>query len=376
MAWKAAGHPTVQRQRDRWVVRLDGFDTETGKRRPRQIGSYPSERKAVAAARSALIEQPTVERGTVGWLVRRYVESRTDVSTGTRQQYVWAATHITSWLGAIRLDRLDRDDIRQWLGTMAASGQLSKRSIAICRFVLRAALADAVDEGLIPRSPANRVPMPRSIAKPPNVKDTQAWTDEEVRRFLATTRHHRLGAAFRIEVLYGLRRSELLALRWDDLDLEASTIRVDEGLVAVRTGIEWSNGKTTRSRRTIPLDPESMAGFALRRRAQAEERLDAGLGWAGEDLIFTSQTWTPILPRSFDRSLELVIREAKIPRLTSHGLRHTAATHMVANANDLGELQAVSEILGHSVDILLRIYAHALPSAVRSVSDRVGERAG
>jgi integrase len=173
-------------------------------------------------------------------------------------------------------------------------------------------------------------------------------------------------------VLYGLRRSELLALRWDDLDLEASTIRVDEGLVAVRTGIEWSNGKTARSRRNIPLDPDSMAAFALRRRAHAEERLDAGPDWAGENLIFTSQTWTPILPRSFDRSLELVIREAGIPRLTSHGLRHTAATHMVANASDLGELQAMSEILGHSVDILLHIYAHALPDAVCSVSPTSG----
>lgn len=119
-----------------------------------------------------------------------------------------------------------------------------------------------------------------------------------------------------------------------------------------------------------------MAGFTLRRREQAEERLDAGPGWTGEDLIFTSQTWTPILPRSFDRSLELVVRDAELPRLTSHGLRHTAATHMVANPQDLGELQAVSEILGHSVDILLRIYAHALPHAVRSVSDRIGERAG
>ena len=376
MAWKAVGDPTVQRQRGRWVVRLDGIDTETGKRRPRQLGSYPSERKAMAAARAALVEEPIVERGTVGWLVRRYVESRSDVSTGTRQQYAWAVTHIAAGLGAIRLDRLDCDDIRKWLGAMAADGQLSKRSIAICRFVLRAALADAVDEGLLPRSPANRVPMPRTIAKPPTVRETNAWTDTEVRRFLATTRHHRLATAFRIEVLYGLRRSELLALRWDDLDLEESTLRIDEGLVAVRTGIEWSNGKTTRSRRTIPLDPESMAGFTLRRREQAEERLDAGPDWTGEDLVFTSQTWTPILPRSFDRTLALVVRHAELPRLTSHGLRHTAATHMVANAKDLGELQAVSEILGHSVDILLRIYAHALPHAVRSVSDRIGERAG
>ena len=209
MAWTAVGEPSVQRQRDHWVVRLDGIDTETGKRRPRQLGSYASERKAISAARTALIDEPVVERGTVGWLVRRYVESRTDVSSGTRQQYSWAVSHIAAGMGAIRLDRLDRDDIRKWMGSVAAGGQLSKRSIAICRFVLRAALADAVAEGLLPRSPANRVPMPRTIAKPPSVKETNAWTDAEVRRFLAATGQHRLATAFRIEVLYGLRRSEL-----------------------------------------------------------------------------------------------------------------------------------------------------------------------
>lgn len=133
-------------------VRLDGIDTETGKRRPRQLGTYPSERRAIAAARAALVEEPILERGTVGWLVRRYVESRTDVSTGTRQQYTWAVPHIAAELGAIRLDRLDRDDIRKWLGAMAAASQLSRRSIEICRAVLRAALADAVDEGRLPRS--------------------------------------------------------------------------------------------------------------------------------------------------------------------------------------------------------------------------------
>jgi len=61
MAWKAVGEPIVQRQRDRWVLRLDGIDTETGKRRPRQLGTFDSERKAVAAARSALVEEPTHE---------------------------------------------------------------------------------------------------------------------------------------------------------------------------------------------------------------------------------------------------------------------------------------------------------------------------
>ena len=63
-----------------------------------------------------------------------------------------------------------------------------------------------------------------------------------------------------------------------------------------------------------------------------------------------------------------------MPRLTSHGLRHTAATHMVRQATDLGELRAVADILGHSPDMLMRTYAHALPDSLRAVSDRIGGR--
>lgn len=375
MVWKALGEPTVHRQRDRWTVRVDGMDTGTGKRRPRQLGTYATERAALTAARIAILEEPTTERGTVSWLVRRYVSSRTDLAVSTREQYAWAIPHIEAGLGGVPLDRLDRDDIRGWMSDMAAEGRLSRRSIQMVRNVLRAALADAVDEGVLRRSPANRVPIPRHVVKQPRPK-LMMWTDDEVRRFLAAAANHRLAAAFRLAVLYGLRRSEVLALRWDDLDTDANTLRIDEGLVAVRFGIEWSDGKNTRSRRTIPLDAESMTCLEARRQEQDDERLEAGDQWTGQDLIFTNTEWGPLSPRSFDRSLERLLKRAGLPILTSHRLRHTAASHMVANARDLGELQAVSEILGHSMDILLRVYAHALPATVRTISDRIGERAG
>ena len=88
MGWKVMGAPTVRRQRDRWVVRVDGIDTETGKHRPKQLGTYPSQRAATVAARSAAVEgRAGPERGTVSWLVRRWVASRTDVSQKTRRRH-------------------------------------------------------------------------------------------------------------------------------------------------------------------------------------------------------------------------------------------------------------------------------------------------
>lgn len=112
MAWKATAAPTVRKQRDKWVVRVDGIDTETGRHRPRQLGTYRSQRAASAAAREALSEDRASERGTVSWLVHRYVTSRTDISVKAREQYEWAATHIDTGLGAVRVDQLEREDHR------------------------------------------------------------------------------------------------------------------------------------------------------------------------------------------------------------------------------------------------------------------------
>ncbi|HEY6698853.1 MAG TPA: hypothetical protein VIZ67_11540, partial [Acidimicrobiales bacterium] len=94
MGWKATGQPTVRKQRDKWVVRVDGIDTETGKHRPRQLGTYPSQRSALKAARSASVQARVATRDTVGWLVRRYVASRADVTLKAREQYQWAIPHI------------------------------------------------------------------------------------------------------------------------------------------------------------------------------------------------------------------------------------------------------------------------------------------
>jgi integrase len=133
--------------------------------------------------------------------------------------------------------------------------------------VLRASLREAVDEGLIPRSPAARVGLPRTVAKPERVKETEAWTAAEVDRFLEASLSHRWAVAFRLGVLYGLRRSAILALRWEDLDTKAGTVRIDESLVATRTGAAWSNAKNERSRRIIPLDDETLREFGRRRAA-------------------------------------------------------------------------------------------------------------
>lgn len=375
MGWKATGQPTVRKQRDRWVVRLDGIDTETGKHRPRQLGTYASQRAARTAASAFASERAEGSgKGTVGWLVDRWVAAKTDITEKSQMQNRWAAGHISKALGAIKLNQLDRQDIADWYDGMAAGGLLNKRSITIIRRVLRAALEDAVDEGLIRRNPAARVPVPKKVVKGERFRAVDAWDDAQIQSFLAALEGHRWEGPIRLSTLYGLRRSELLALKWDDIDVEARTVRIDEALIEVEGRPVFTEGKNERSRRTFGVDSGTAARLEVHRLRQLEERLLAGPDWLDQDMVLSTQSRNRVSPGNFDQTLERLVKKAGVPRLTSHGLRHTAATHMVRQAADLGELRAVADVLGHSPDMLMKTYAHALPDSLRAVSDRIGER--
>ena len=291
-----------------------------------------------------------------------------------QQRGKWVIPHIDAGLGAIPLADLSREDVAEWIERLADGGRLSRRSVQICRTVLRAALSEAVEEGMLARSPAARVALPRTVAKPVVVKETLAWDRDQVSRFLEVSGSHRWAVGFRLGVLYGLRRSEVLALRWDDLDAEARTVRIDESVVATNSGAAWGEAKNQRSRRRVPVDDQTWAVLQRRRREQAAERLGSGSAREDHELVIATRQGRLVLPRSHDRALALLVEAAGLPRLTSHGLRHTAATNMVAEAVDVGELRAIADILGHSPETLMNTYAHAVPRSTNAIVDRIGSR--
>ncbi len=375
MAWKQTSHPTVHKHRDKWVVRVDGIDTVTGARKPRQLGTYRSRRSAQSAATAcAASGDAGAERNTVGAVVDRWVAGKVDVSNKTRLQYEWAAGHIRAGIGGVPIDRLDRDDVARWLDSLASDGLLARRSIQIMRMVLRASLDDAVDLGDIRRNPAARVGMPRHVAKTDRELERIAWTEDELRTFLARSSDHRWAGPIRLAALYGLRRSELLGLSWSSVDLRKRLVRIERGLIEVHGRPEWSDGKNASARRTIPIDRSVAAALRTHRGVQAEERLIAGADWHDEDLVIATRNGRRVSPGNFDQTLERLVRQAGVTRLTSHGLRHTAATHMVRHASDLGEIRAAADILGHSPDMLMRTYAHVMPESIRTVTDKIERR--
>ena len=217
--------------------------------------------------------------------------------------------------------------------------------------------------------------MPRVVLKPDLEREVDAWDDAALAKFLATIDGHRWEGPFRLAVMYGLRRSELLGLGWSAVDLKNGTVRIERALVEVHGRPDWSDGKNARSRRTIPIDPTMVKALTIHRRFQAEERLAAGGAWNDIGLVVATKHGNPVSPGNFDQTLERLVSAAGVPRLTSHRLRHTAATHMVRHADDIGEIRAAAHLLGHSPDMLTKVYAHALSESVRTVTDKIGRRA-
>lgn len=158
-------------------------------------------------------------------------------------------------------------------------------------------------------------------------------------------------------------------------DRRKRTVRIERALIEVHGRPEWSDGKNARSRRTIQIDAATAKSLSDHRRAQDLERQAAGNGWVDNDLVVATKTGTPVSPGNFDQTLERLVSRAGVRRLTSHGLRRTAATHTLRYADDLGELRAAADLLGHSPDMMLRTYAHALPESISTVTDKIGRRA-
>jgi integrase len=290
---------------------------------------------------------------------------RHDLAPSTFASYRGMVTNrLVPQLGGVRLQDLGPGHIAKAYDALRADGAnkrgkakkaLSETSIEHTHRTLHAALSYAVSQGLIARNPADGVRKPKRIQT-----EMKVWDRSEVGRFLTAVAGDRLAPLWRVATHTGLRRSELLGLRWEDVDLEAARLSVRRKRVAVGYRmVEGLGGKTDRSTRVVDLDKTTVSILRRWHKAQAEERLAWGPAWVTTGLVFTREDGTGLHADHVAGAFAKATKTAGISVIRFHDLRHTHASLLLAAGE---HVKVVSERLGHaSPAFTMAVYQHVLP---------------
>lgn len=261
-------------------------------------------------------------------------------------------------LGTYPLTQLSVPVVQRFLNHHLEGGH-SIRSAQIIRTVLGAALTRAQREELVTRNVARLVELPTYERG-----DVQPWTAQEANRFLSAVRADPLQAAFVLLVLYGLRRGEVLGLRWQDADFARNEIRVRQQVLRVGGELRQGPVKTKAGRRDLPLLIIARTALLFQRSAQ---RANKSMGH--NDLIFTTSSGLPIEPRNLARSFRRICEQHGLRVIKLHHLRHTAATLLKDQGVPARDAQL---ILGHAnISTTQEIYQHGSAETRRAALQQV-----
>ncbi|QKV93920.1 site-specific integrase [Streptomyces sp. NA02950] len=303
--------------------------------------------------------------------------------------------YLAPGLGKKKLTRLTARDIRAFLAATARTCQCcaqgkdkarperkrrccalgkccksypSDRTVRFLLVLLRAALEHAVREDELPRNVAKNVELGMGTKR-----EIEPLTVHEGRQLLAAARGNRLWAVYELAVRIGLRRGEVLGLRWKDVDLVDGSVTIRQTLQRVSGELLISAPKTQRSARRVALPAECVTALRARRAQQRGDRLAAGGKWkgGGSDLVFTTKNGTPIEPRNLNRAFTLLCDKAGVRCVRFHDLRHTCASLLHEQGADA---RMIMEVLGHSsIRVTMDIYTFVRLDSQRSAFDRVGD---
>ena len=274
--------------------------------------------------------------------------------------------HLGPRLGKHRLDRIQPEHLEAAYKAMVDSG-LSPATVLRAHRVLSRALKIAVQRGKIARNVA-------TLVEPPTVKRPQTalpLTATEARRVLDAAEGERNAARWTVALAVGLRQSEALGLQWRDLDLEAGTLSVQRGLHRVKgRGLIYEEPKADRSRRTLALPAQLVEALKAQRKAQAEERLQAGSEWEEHGMVFARVNGHPIDKKADWKAWKALLIKANVRTVRLHDGRHTAATLLLSAGV---HPRVVMELLGHSqMRTTTDTYSHVMPALAQEAADTMG----
>lgn len=270
------------------------------------------------------------------------------------------------------LHLLTRDDVKTLYADLLASGgrkggALAPRTVRNVANTFRKALGEAIDDRLIRHNPAERVKTPK--ASKPHIR---VWSPEETPLFLAHV-DEALRPMVHLVASTGMRRSELLGLTWDNVNLERGVMTIAATVVVVRSKIVWqAETKTDRSRRSIAIDPGTVAMLRRHRMTQLERRMELGETWGNElNLVFTDEIGDIYSPARFTSTFQAEARRLGLTPIGVHGLRHSLATTALRKGVPI---KVVAERLGHSsTSVTMDRYSHVVEEQDREAAVLLAE---
>ena len=378
VAWSVMRGRVFRREGKKWAFVVDvGVDPSTGRRRQQMKGGFATRAAAEDALRALLtsVDQGSyVSRSnvTLAEFLKDWLGTiKPRLRETTWYSYGIAVERISREIGAVRLQTVTPLQIEKVYATLLDSGgknkgPLAPKTVRNCHIVLHRALADAERLGLVSRNAAHAAKAP--VARR---KEMATWTSEELAAFLRSATEDRFYAAYVVLATTGMRRGEVLGLRWSDLDIEGRRLSVAQTLTTINDRVFLGPTKTVRSRRNVALDRDTVAVLRAHRKHQSEDRLALGASWdASHDLVFCEPDGTPLHPDRFTATFKRRVRDSGLPELRGpHSLRHTWATlALKAGVHP----KVVSDRLGHAtIAVTIDTYSHVTPSLDATAADTV-----
>src|SRR6516165_10134556 len=344
------GH--LQRRGERsWRLKYDIGSDAAGDRQTRYVtlrGTKAEAQKAAAKILASVATGTHVEPSTER--VRDWADDNVSNKTWTRYAQL-LRKHLCGRVGSLSIQKLSPADLQAVYAAMARDGLAPLTRLHVHR-VTSTMLKHAMQWGVVARNVATMVDAPRVKAK-----EIEILTPVQVTTVLEALRGKPIYPIVAVLLATGLRRSEVLGLRWQDVDLDGGTLRVEQTLEqTTRGGLVFRPPKTRHGRRTVTLAPSTVAVLREHWRSQQEQRLFFGVGKAPDDaLVFSSWDGLPYLPATLTLQWRRAMKRAGLTA-TLHSLRHTHASTLIAAGLDV---LTISRRLGHgSSAITLNVYAH------------------